>query len=323
MGSEADDTVRLSPPPRAGRPVRGSATRRNAWLGGVAGLILAGAVGWTAFRLLAPVPAPLPSPAPVVALATPPAAPVLQAFPVLTEAEIADHRAAWPTVLQLAENPRVFVLDFPDLASQGMALNRVAALVEKADLPRDHVLSDTEMAAVLVRSGETAETYYYGHDYRGSDLERFFTLAAREGLVLNEGERWVSEQLARARALSGPGEIALISVAAPGPRMDESARRTILHHEVGHGYDFTVPFYAAHVRRVWAESFTEADRAAFRSFLAREGYDVTNEDLVAGEMQAYLLFTPDERFFAAQHLGLSPQRVEQLRALVRNRAPLP
>ncbi|UFN47566.1 hypothetical protein LPC08_16285 [Roseomonas sp. OT10] len=334
MAVEDDDTVRLRParsrpvaaaaPSARPRPAGGHPAR---WLAaGAAGLALAAAIGWTALRLAAPGPvAELPPPAPVQpvpAVATVPE-PAPEPVRLLPEADIADHRSVWPTLLRLAENPRVFVMDFPDLATQGAALNRVAAMIEKAGLPRDRVLPEAEMAAVLARAGETAETYYFGHDYRGADLDRFFAAAARDGLALSEAERWVEAQLARARALAGPGEVALISVAAPGARLDAAARRTILHHEVGHGHDFTLPFYAAHVRRVWAERFTEADRAAFRDFLGREGYDTTNEDLMAGEMQAYLLFTPDERFFSPRIVGLAPERVEDLRQMLRERAPLP
>lgn len=337
MAAEDDDTVRIrpspgsAPPGSTGAPAPRPPARRGAGLGrgiaaGAAGAAMVAALGWTAFRLAGPTPAgdaPPPAAPAAQQAAVPAARPAEAPVPVLSEAEIADHRSAWPTLLRLAENPRVFVLDFPDLASQGAALNRVAAMIEKAGLPRDRVLAEAEMAVVLARAGETAETYYLGHDYRGSDLERFFAAAARDGMALGEAERWVAAQLERARAEAGAGEVALISLAGPGARLDEAMRRAILRHEIGHGHDFTLPFYAAHVRRVWAERFTEADRAAFRAFLGREGYDTTNEDLMAGEMQAYLLFTPDERFFSPRLLGLDAARVEALRGLLRERAPVP
>lgn len=260
-------------------------------------------------------PPPLPVPADPTAEPRP---------PLLDEAAILAHRAVAPTLLQLASNPRVFVLDFPDLASQGAALNRVAALIEKAGLPRDRLLTDVELVAAIARSRETPETWYYGHDYRGTDLARFFALAERDGIALNPLETWVRAQLARAlRFAPEGGEIALISVAAPGPRLTEAMRAAILRHEIGHGHYFTLPAYAAHVRRVWREAFTEAERAAFRRFLGAEGYDTSDEDLMMNEAQAYLIHTPDPQFFSAAHLGLPDAQVERMRELMRAGAPLP
>ena len=240
--------------------------------------------------------------------------------PLLDEAAIAAHRADRPVLLRLAENPRIFVLDFPDLASQGAALNRVAAFVEKAGTPRDRVLTEAEMQVVLARQGERADHYYYGHDYRGSDLARFFAFAARDGVALTAGEAWVAEQLRLAQQWERTGEVALISIVAPGGDVDTAARRTTLRHEIGHGHDFTLPFYGAHVRRTWHEALTEQERAAFRTFLGREGYDTGNDDLMAAEMQAYLLFTPDRRFFSPDMAGLSEDKAEDLRDMLRDRA---
>ncbi|MFB9971217.1 hypothetical protein ACFFMP_14910 [Pseudoroseomonas cervicalis] len=250
----------------------------------------------------------------------PPRQPAAADIPLLDEAGIAAHRATAPRMLRLAENPRIFVLDFPDLASQGAALNRIAALVEKAGAPRDRVLTEAELRALLARTGQRAESYYYGHDYRGGDVARFLALAARDGIALTPGEQWVAEQYALARRAEPAGEIALLSIVAPGGPVDAAARRTTLRHEIGHGHDFTLPFYAAHVRRVWREQLVEAEREAFRRFLGREGYDTRNDDLMAGEMQAYLLFTPDRRFFRASLLGLGEAQLENLRATLRDGA---
>jgi hypothetical protein len=271
------------------------------------------------------VPPATPAPPPVAALpvpAPPPAAP-LPFVPLLTEAEISEHRAALPTMLRLAANPRVFVLDFPSLESQGAALNRVAALVEKAGQPRDRVLRDAELAAAIAAAGDTPATYYFGHDYRGSALDRFFALAERDGVVLSPAERWVAQQLAVARRLVPEGEIALVSAAAPGRLMDAAMRAAVLRHEIAHGHYFTIPAYAAHVRRVWTQQFTAAEREAFRRYLASEGYDRDDEDLMANEAQAYLLFTPDPRVFAPRHIGTDAAGLDSLRARMAGGAPLP
>ncbi|NKC34094.1 hypothetical protein [Falsiroseomonas selenitidurans] len=273
----------------------------------------------TAQAVAVAVPLPGPAPAPEPA----PAASRLASLPPLwPEAAIRAHRAASPALFRLAERPAVFLMDFPSLAQQGAALNRVAALLEKAGLPRDRVLAPAEMAAAIAQSGDTAATFYFGHNYRGEGLARFFALADQQGQALAPEEEWVRAQYTLARGLVPAGqEIVLLSLAAPGPEMDEAGRATILQHEISHGRFGTDRAYAAHVRLVWRERFEEADRAAIRHFLAREGYDTGIEELVIDEAQAYLLHTPDPRFFTAAHLGLDAAGVERLRALLRDGLP--
>jgi hypothetical protein len=284
--------------------------------GTVALLGAAGAAGWW----LWPRPAPTVAPAALTAPAAPatPAARLEALPPLMGEAAILAHRAAEPWLLRFAEEAAVFVIDFPSLEMQGAALNRVAALVEKAGLPRDRVLTEAEMAEAIARTGDTPATYYYGHNYRGADLARFFRIAARDGVPLTPAEAWVESQLRLARALVPEGtEIAVLSIAAPGPQLDEAGRATILRHELGHGLFATRPALAAHIRRAWHERFTEAERAMLRAFLGREGYDTANEELMIDEAQAYLLHTPDARFFSAAHLGVGEAQLDRLRGLLR------
>ncbi len=346
-----DDTVRLPPPhaaPAVPPPVTwGSAPppapplrRGPAPALIAAGVLLAGAAAgalwWALDRPGAPAPvvvAPPVFPPPVAAppaVVPPPPAPVpseapsrlARMPPLMDVAAMLAHRAAVPTMLRLAEEVAIFVLDFPSLDQQGAALNRVAALVEKAGLPRDRVLTPAEMAAAIARAGDTPATYYYGHNYRGAELERFFSLAARDGLALSPEEAWVETQLRLARGLvPRDREIALISMAAAGPLMDDGARASVLRHELSHGFFATRPAYAEHVRRVWRQGFTEAEREAFRQFLAREQYDRGNEEVMLDEAQAYLLHTPAPRFFSPAHLGLPAEQVERMRALMRRGAP--
>ncbi|MGX9963594.1 hypothetical protein ACVFYP_09720 [Roseomonas sp. F4] len=347
-----------APPPPASRRRRPWPVLGAAGLAGLAGI----AAGWwwlsreDAAPALPDVPAPIvmvapPAPpaslpptataptvtaptvtAPPAAFGLPPGPPVAEPVPetprlaalppLMEEAAIRDHRADQPVLLRFASNPAVFVIDYPTLEAQGAALNRVAALVEKAGLPRDRVLTEAEMAEAIARAGDTAATFYFGHNYRGADLARFFQLAQRDGLALNPAEDWLHAQFRLARGLVPAGqEIVLLSLAAPGGPMDAAGRATILHHELSHGRFGTVPAYAAHIRQVWHSRFTEADRAAFRHFLAREGYDSGIEELMIDEAQAYLLHTPDPRFFTPAHLGMEAAEVERLRGLMRDGMP--
>jgi hypothetical protein len=236
----------------------------------------------------------------------------------MDEAAILAYRAAEPRLLRFAGEASVFVIVFPSLEAQGAALNRIAALVEKAGLPRNRVLTAAELAEAIARNGDTPATWYYGHNYRGADLARFFRTAARDGVPLTPAEGWVQSQLHLARSLVPEGsEIALLSIAAAGTLLDEAGRAAILRHELSHGLFATRPALAARMRQAWQERLTEADRATLRAFLGREGYDTANEELMIDEAQAYLLHTPDPRFFSAAHLGMQEAELDRLRNLLR------
>ncbi len=312
MAGTEDDTVRL---PRTGRarPYRAGLMRGAAMLGALG----AAAAAW-AWIGAAPTPSVPPAPA-----TPPPASAAAPAVPLLAEAELITLFPDRPSLLRLRENPRVFVLLFPSLAAQGATLNRAAALVEKAGLPRDRLLDGVELAAAIARSGDTPETWYLGHDYRSADLARFFALAERDRVALTEAELWLREQFVTALALAGSGPFAFVSVANPGGQLDAAMRNAVLRHEIGHGHYFTLPGFAEHVRAVWQNGFTAAERAAYRAFLGREGYDTGNEELMANEAMAYTLFTPDPRLFSPGLVGLPAAAVERLRELLRNGLPLP
>ena len=317
MAGDPDDTVRLNGrlPDRVTGAAHPVARRRPGARLIAAGLAVALACGAAGWLLLAPDSRVRQAPPTV-------ASPVQPATPLLTQAEILALEPSAPQLLRLRENPQVFVLLFPDLDAQGAAMNRLAALVEKRGLPRDRVLGAAELTAAIAAGGDTPGTWFYGHDYRGRDLARFFALAERDGVPLNPAELWVARQWRQARA-EAEGEIALVSIAVAGPGLDAAMRASILRHEIGHGHYFTWAGLAAHVHQVWRSGFTAAERAAFRSFLEREGYEDSDEELMANETMAYLLFTPDPRLFSASMVGLGEAVVERLRGLMRAGPALP
>ncbi len=251
-----------------------------------------------------------------------PAAIPVTAPPLLDTQALLAQAAAIPTAMRWASNPLVWVLGFPDLRSQGRAMNRAAALLEKAHTPRDRVLDDAALAAAIATDRRTEESWYFGQNYRASELARFLTLAARDGVTLNPLEAWLAEQVALSRQVEPGRDAAFITLPALGPQVDGTLRAAILRHELGHGQFFTMPLFAAHVMRVWAQGFTEADRSDFRRFLAAEGYDPALDEVMANEAMAYLLYTEDRRFFdPARDLGWPDTRADVLRALLRQGAP--
>ena len=298
-----------------------------------AALLLVGGIGigiglWLPHpgRIVAPLPVPQPAPPPApprprsalpqphVVAPTPPA----PLYPVhaADEADILADQPERLSVFRFTPNPRVLVLDFPSLRQQGLMLNRIAALVEKAGQPRDRVLTDAELDAAIRAANETIESYYYGHDYRAADLARFFALASRDHVVLTLEEEQLRGLLRQEGWLVGEAVGALISIPRVGSEqfIDATARATILHHELSHGEYFTNPAYAAFTARFWRSAMTEDDRARFRFFLGNQGYDTGQDDLMMNEMQAYLMHTPDKRFFNARAVGLSEDRLARLRA---------
>src|SRR6266567_2568459 len=268
---------------RRGAPAKPApVARKRRWLLPVlagAVVLAAGAVG--AILLLSGPPAP-------VAVIAPPALSVqADDLPQRSEAEILAGRSDTLTIVRFAPNPRVVVLDFPTLTEQGRTFNRIAAFAEKRGLPRDRVLNDDELATAVRDDNSTVETYYYGHDYRSVEIVRFFAVADRQRQVLTPQEETLRALLTKAGLLAPGTNAAVISIPREGldPFVDASGRFSLLRHELSHGEYFTNPEYAAFIGRFWAEDMTEADRAAFRAFLDRQGYDTTDEDLMANETQ--------------------------------------
>jgi hypothetical protein len=308
---DSDDSVRVLP---LSRRTRGGLLAGIA----VAGLLGVSAGGWllwpgpSAHRSIT-VPtalAPVSADAPVTASRS--------AFPIelATEQRIRDHAPTALTVFRFADNPRILVLDFASLHDQGRTLNRVAALVEKAGLPRDRVLTDGELAQAIRAQGDTMETFYYGHDYGADSLVRFFALADRDQIELNPEEEQARALLHQEGWFAPGASAALISLTAAGtdPRVTPAARAAILRHELSHGEFFSNPAYAEYVLKFWLTALTGPERAAFCGFLAKDAYDTGNEELMFNEMQAYLMFTRDPLFFTAEQAGLTPTRLAELRS---------
>ncbi|WP_137181661.1 hypothetical protein [Roseomonas sp. AR75] len=324
----ADDTVRLPPGRRAlpaAPPPTPLPSRRGAWPWIALTLFALVAAGGAALFwqqraaaparepvLAAPPPARPAEPAPLAAQA-PPAAP---SPPMATEAEILANDAPELVIRRFAANPDIVVLDFPTLAGQARMLNRVAALVEKSGLPRDRVLDDAALDEAERAAGGTADTFYYGHNYRAADLARFFALADAAGIGLNAEEERLRALLGELGWLRPDAHGALVSVPHAGvePWLDARARGAMLRHELSHGEFFTRPAYAALVWRFWREMLTEEERAQFRLLLAKADYDPALEEVMANEAQAFLFHTPDDRFFRPGSAGLSDARIAALRA---------
>jgi hypothetical protein len=259
-------------------------------------------------------------------------APVGQTLNLLSQAELlAGHSTDW-RLARLKENPAVMVIEFPSLTAQGMAMNRLAALLEKAGAPRDRVLDDFELALLIARSGDNAETFYQGHDYTDSGLALFYTLAQAQALPLNVSELRLQRELISAEVLAESGVAvlakpdtgtqALITFTAIQPdnpvtpideTIDSVRRAAVLSHEASHGRFFTRPVYREHCIRLWREVLTEPQREHIRMYLASIGYDRNNESLMLNEAQAFMMNTADTRAFSAASIGMTEAELARLR----------
>ncbi len=239
----------------------------------------------------------------------PPYAPALA-----NEADILADSPSQLAVYRFASQPAVIVLQFPSLAEQALMLNRVAALVEKSGFPHEQVLPRAELNARIVAGGATPDDFYYGHDYRSADLVRFFGLA--KDLDAEEQDLQVLVHKLGWDEKGAVGALVTLVRQSEGTAgLDPSARAAILRHELSHGVYFTNPDYAAYCAHFWRDILTPEERAKFVAFLDREGYDTAFPDLMINETQAYLMHTPDRRFFSPAEVGISQQRVAELRQI--------
>jgi hypothetical protein len=238
-------------------------------------------------------------------------------------------------IARIQDNESVLVIEFPQLLEQGLAFNRAAAFFEKGRGKRDRVLMDMELKALIARSGDTAETFYFGHDYSGEQMRQFFTQASAQNIVLNAQELRIRALLLDAGLLTegpqgaegslvlqAPGQQAVVSFSAlqsddPGTKANEGIdalrRESTLRHELSHGEFFTRPAYQKQSWAFWQKSLSPAERTLFKRMLADMDYDADNELLMVNETQAILMHTPDRRAFDASNLGVTPSQLHELR----------
>jgi hypothetical protein len=236
-------------------------------------------------------------------------------------------------LFQLAENPRIHVLDYENLEVQGRALNRIAAFIEWQDAPKERVLDDQALAEMIERTSENSDTLFFGHDYRAADLARFFTAAQRSGIVLNEEEQDLLALLLDQNFMEVdqdgfsiiPPEKVLVAI--PRAQSDSSKapqnesittpmRKIILSHELGHGEFFTNPDYASYCDDFWHQHLSAAQRVAFTRFLSSvQHYNARNEYLLINEFQAYLAYSGVDGYFFGYDVvaGIGAGEMAQLR----------
>ncbi len=237
---------------------------------------------------------------------------------------------------QLAENPEIFIFDFPGLAHQGRSFNRITQFTEQQfSEPYPRVLNNQELARYIQASRRTQTDFAFGHDVLVSELVQFFNYALRDKIELNPEELVVRDFLLEQGLIRfwrgfyqglRPDVVVLAVPQVQNRKPDEPmitarARYAILLHELAHAEYYTNVHYRKFCQRFWYETLKPEQRDAFKRFLANFNYAVNNEELLINEMQAYLMFTPDRHSFSARKLGVSEEELQSMRAAFRSKVP--
>jgi hypothetical protein len=239
-----------------------------------------------------------------------------------SEQQILAYRAeGTPALFRFDANPHIMVLDFPSMHLQAETLARAAALTEVRGMPRDRLMAFPELEVAVKGRGADLDTFYYGHDYSAAELTRFLDLADRTGAVLSPAEETLRRAAASEGLLAPDATGAIISIPTRGVGGDETVRAVILRHELSHGEYFTDPAYREAATRFWHDDLTDEERAAFRRFFSDQEYDSDNLELMINETQAYLEHTRDPRLFRPDVVGMTPDRLAELRRRFYDRMP--
>ncbi|GHU29783.1 hypothetical protein FACS1894172_01620 [Spirochaetia bacterium] len=189
--------------------------------------------------------------------------------------------------------PSIVIFDTASYNVQNALFKRIAFFVEKAEF-RDTLAQDREIADL---HGWNA------HDYRASDLSRFFDTAAQSSFPLNSYEETLKYMLIDSGVIvpvgSGfvAGTGAILSISRESP---EYVRARLMIHECFHG----LFFIDAEFRTFSRSRFERLDPVAKRFLIAYFEYQQYNIDdgyLVVNEFMAYVLQQPVD--LAAAYFG--------------------
>lgn len=251
--------------------------------------------------------------------------------------QIFSNRTETLTIWQMSGNPNIYIFDFPGLLHQGRTFNRITQFTEQRTNmdPYPKVLNDAELARYIEAARRTQADFAFGHDVLVSELVQFFNYALRDKVELNADEMVLRDFLVERglmrfwRGFYQPLQPDTVILSVPQvqerkanePMITQGARYAIMLHEMAHGEYYTNSHYQKFCSRFWNEILTEAQREAFKRFLANFNYSVDNVELLINEMQAYLMFTPDPKSFSAKRLGVSEAELQQMRDAFRRGSP--
>ena len=250
---------------------------------------------------------------------------------------ILNSRTDTLTVWSFSENTKIYVFDFPGLATQGRTFNRATQFTEQAqaNLGYPRVLSNDEIIQYMESLRRTQANFAFGHDLLVSELVQFYNLADRDKIALFPEELALRDfmieqglmKVWRSFYQAIQPDVVILSIPQmqakkeDEPPVSELARRAIFTHEIAHGEYYTNQYYANYCRRFWSETLKDSQREAFVNLFKKYNYAINLSELVVNEMQAYLMFTPDPNSFNAKKLGIMDSDLESMRDMFRQGNP--
>lgn len=208
-------------------------------------------------------------------------------------------------VYKMQRNPLLWVVDFENLAIQSATLNRIAALIERNNAPKDRIVTPAELARFTATANKSTmqnkNRLFLGHDYRLESVAQFFSLAQQHQVPLNAAEQAFLALMHKLGLLTftatgtwqaaQPGTaVVTIAGASKTPSLEHlspAERLAVLRHELSHGEYFTNSRYREYCQRFWAER-NPAEQSTIINGLNLLGYNTTDQELVVNELQAFL-----------------------------------
>lgn len=232
------------------------------------------------------------------------------------------------TAYFLRSNPRALVLDFPTIREQARMFGRIILFVERGGAPKTKVMTVPEAQKWLAQNSEKLESLTMGNNFRAGELARFFNTARFQGEPLTVDETRLSKWLLEVQVLRDEElgvavvepELILVSFPqssnVPGCAscgVTPALRAVVLEHELAHARYATDTAYQNYVVWFWTQAMNAVARTKFTQFLRKRGYDTNIPELLANEMQAFLMHTSDAAVFGPAQLGMTDSELNDLR----------
>jgi hypothetical protein len=214
---------------------------------------------------------------------------------------------------------RIVLHEPSNLREQGLSYGRIVLFIEGRNAPKTELVSLAELPNWLALNGAKLETVTVGNNLRANDIARFFNTAIIQRERLTQAELSLLEALLKIGVLhaqqngyrANVPEHILISVPKVSTvfgcaecTVTQEIRGAILRHELAHARFFLDSVYRDFSVWYWSHGIPESLRNAFTKLLGQRGYDTSNRELLANEMQAYLMHTSNRKLFSAKMLAV-------------------
>ena len=164
------------------------------------------------------------------------------------------------TIWNYADNPKIYIFDFPNLTLQGRTFNRVTQFTEQAQNGEAYlkVLNNDEFLRYLDAKKRTQANFAFGHDALVSEMVQFYNIVDRDKIDLFPEELILRDFLVERgfiRVWRGfyqalQPDVVILSIPQiqakkeNEPQVSELARQAIFAHEISHGEYYTNAHYA-------------------------------------------------------------------------------